>query len=125
MSSFKDKLKKAGQAIAQTAKDVGHKVAEGTGKAVDYVKEKTGLGPNVSAIKEQMDVIAWCGKKVGVVDRVEGKTIKLTVTDGGGGEHRYIPVSWVERVDSQVHLNKNSAEILLGWKSDAASCGDG
>jgi hypothetical protein len=128
VSNFKDKVQKAGHAVAETAKDVGHKVAEGAGKAVEFVKEKTGLGgkdAGVSGIKEHMDVIASCGKKVGVVDRVEGQTIKLTAKGSPDGLHHFIPVGWVERVDSQVHLNKNSMETEQGWKSDAASCGCG
>jgi hypothetical protein len=126
MSRLKDKAEKAGHAVAETAKDVGHKVADGAEKAVDFVKEKTGLGGKdvgVSGIKEHMDVMASCGKKVGVVDSVEGQAIKLTRNASPDGQHHFIPVGWVERVDSQVHLKKNSAETEQAWKSDAASCG--
>ena len=77
----------------------------------------------MAGIKEHMDVIASCGKKVGVVDHVEGQTIKLTKMDSPDGQHHFIPVGWTERVDSQVHLKKNSVETAQGWKSDAASCG--
>jgi len=122
MSSIKEKAEKAGNAVAETAKDVGHKVAEGAAKAVDFVKEKTGLG---TGIKAHMDVIASCGKKVGVVDHVEGNAIKLTKNESPDGVHHFIPVGWVDHVDSHVHLAKNSAETEQGWKSDAAACGCG
>jgi hypothetical protein len=72
-----------------------------------------------------MDVIASCGKKVGVVDHREGNAIKLTKKDSPDGQHHFIPDGWVERVDSHVHLKKNSQETEQGWKSDAASCGCG
>src|SRR5476649_1405944 len=75
-STMKDKVADAGHAVADVAKNVGHKIAEGTEKAVDFVKEKTGMGgpaegtdAGIAGIKEHMDVIASCGKKIGVVDQ--------------------------------------------------------
>jgi len=123
MSNIKDK-------VTDAAKNMGHKVAEATETAVDFVKEKTGMGgpaegtdAGVGGIKDHMNVIASCGKKVGVVDHVEGSAMKLTKNDSQDGRHHFIPVGWVERVDSHVHLRKNSKETEQNWKSDAASCG--
>lgn len=121
-SNIKDRVADAGQAVADTAKNVGHKIVEGAEKAADWVKEKAGMGACAN-VKERMDVIACCGKKVGVVDHVEGNAIKLTRNDSPDGQHHFIPTDWVEKVDSQVHLKKNSVETEQGWKSDAASCG--
>jgi hypothetical protein len=81
------------------------------------------MNPSVGKIAERMEVIASCGRKVGVVDHVEGSAIKLTRNDSPDGKHHFIPTSWVERVDSHVHLTKNSMETEQGWKADAASCG--
>jgi len=100
--------------------------------AKDCVADKTGLGgakecegsdAGVAGIKERMDVIASCGKKVGVVDHVEGGAIKLTKGDSPDGQHHFIPAGWVDHVDSHVHLKKNSVETEQGWKADATSCG--
>jgi hypothetical protein len=128
-NTMKDKVADAGHAAANAAKNVGHKIAEGAEKAVDFVKEKTGIGgpaegtdAGIAGIKEHMDVIASCGKKIGVVDRAEGAAIKLTKKDSPDGQHHFIPVGWVERVDSHVHLNKNSMETEQNWKSVAAAC---
>ncbi len=127
--SVKDKVMDAGQAVADKAKVVGHKIADGAEQAADWVKEKTGVGTmegkdlGVSAIRERMDVIASCGHKIGVVDHVEGSTIKLTKSDSNDGQHHFIPVSWVGLVDGHVHLKKNSVEAVREWKSDAMSCG--
>ena len=106
-----------------------HRIAEGTDHAVEFVKEKTGMGgpaegsnTGVAGIKEHMDLIASCGKKVGVVDHFEGNAIKLTKKDSPDDQHHFIPVGWIEQVDSHVHLNKNSKETKQGWKSDAESC---
>jgi len=76
-------------------------------------------------IREHMDVIASCGKKVGVVDHLESGTIKLTRNDSPDDLHHYLPTSWVTKVDSRVHLNKNSSETKLGWKASASACGCG
>jgi hypothetical protein len=128
--TIKEKVADAANAVADTATTVGHKIADGAEKAGEFVKEKTGLGgpaectnAGVAGIKEHMDVIASCGKKVGVVDRVEGGAIKLTRNDSPDGQHHFIPTGWVQRVDGQVHLTKNSQETEQGWKSDGASCG--
>ena len=116
--------------IKDTLKDAGHKVAEKAGQAADWVKEKTGMcdpkegsDAGVAGIKERMDVIASCGKKVGVVDHVEGGAIKLTKKDSADGQHHFIPAGWVDHVDTHVHLKKNSVETEQGWKWDAAACG--
>jgi Uncharacterized protein conserved in bacteria (DUF2171) len=89
-STMKDKVADAGHAVVDAAKNVGHKIAEGAEKAVDFVKEKTGIGgpaegtdAGIAGIKEHMDVIASCGKKVGVVDHVGGGAIKLTKKKNG------------------------------------------
>ena len=130
-NTIKDKVADAGQAVVDTAKSVGQAVAVGASKAAGFVAENTGLGfgpkegtdAGVTAVRERMDVIASCGKKVGVVDHVEGGAIKLTRKDSPDDTHHFIPLGWVDHVDSHVHLTKNSKEAELGWKSDASSCG--
>jgi hypothetical protein len=129
-SSMKKTVANAGHTVADAAKDVGHKIAKGTEEAVEFVKDKTGIGGpaegadlGVAGIKEHMKVIASCGKTVGVVDRVEGNAIKLTRKDSPDGQHHFIPVEWVDRVDSHVHLTQNSQETEENWKADAVSCG--
>jgi hypothetical protein len=122
MSSIKEKVADAGHKVADAAKDVGHKIAEGAEKAADFVKDKTGLGGpkegtnvGVAGIKERMTVIASCGKKVGVVDHIEGQTMKLTKGDSPDGQHHFIPFGWIDHVDSHVHLKKNHVEVQAGW----------
>ena len=43
-STIKDKVENAGQAVVDVAKSAGQKIAEGTKKAVEFVKDKTGIG---------------------------------------------------------------------------------
>ena len=79
----------------------------------DRMPEKSGSAPKEgchAGVKDRMDVIASCGKKVGVVDHVEGGAIKLTKNDSPDGQHHFVPAGWVDHVDAQVHLKKNSVE---------------
>jgi hypothetical protein len=130
MSDIKDKVKDAAHTVADAAEAAGHKIAEGASAATAYVKEKAGIGcdatgpgEGVAGVKEHMSVYASCGKKVGVVDHVEGGAIKLTKSDSPDGQHHFIPAAWVGRVhEGHVHLTKNSVETEGGWMSDAAAC---
>lgn len=62
---------------------------------------------DMSNIKEHMDVIDSAGKKVGQVDHMEGDDkIKLTKSGSPDGQHHLVPASWIDHVDSCVHLNK-------------------
>ncbi|MGE0607349.1 MAG: DUF2171 domain-containing protein [Pirellulales bacterium] len=77
---------------------------------------------NTSEIREHMEVVACCGTHVGEVDRVEGKTIKLTKNDpAANGHHHYIPVEWIDKVDQCVRLAKNSDEVFQTWSTEPAS----
>lgn len=126
MSNMKDKLGDAAKAVTDTAKNVGHKIADGVGQAAEFVKEKVGMNSASSTelnnIQPHMDVVASCGKTVGKVDHMEGCAIKLTKNDSPDGMHHFVPTNWVSKVDQHVHLNKNSVETETGWKNDAAAC---
>jgi len=69
-------------------------------------------------IREHMEVVGSCGNRVGTVDRVVGGSIKLTRSDAQAeGEHHFLPMDWVERVDDKVHLNKPCDEVRLEWET--------
>lgn len=126
--TISEKVSDVGSKVSKAATSVGSSITQGAEAAVEYVVDKTGIdtdeGKNfgIAGIKEHMDVIASCGKKVGVVDGVEGNSIKLTRKDSADDQHHFIPLNWITRVDSHVHLTKNSKEAVAGWKSSAASC---
>lgn len=108
------------------AKPVSNTLANSLSNAADIVKETVGMETKdrgVAGIEEHMKVIACCGKQVGVVDHVEGKSIKLTRKDSPDGQHHYIPTTWVSKVDGHVHLSKNSEEAENGWVNSASECG--
>jgi hypothetical protein len=141
---IKGKVQQAGHKVAETAKEVGHKISEGAEKAADWAKEKAhqagnrldeakqkvehaaketfgsashGATKSTADIREHMDVIGSCGNKLGVVDHVEGNRIKLTKNDSPDGQHHFVPISWVSKVDDHVHLSKNCGEAKKEWQS--------
>ncbi|MGL4551865.1 MAG: DUF2171 domain-containing protein, partial [Gemmataceae bacterium] len=116
----------AGLANVRAARDEAQRAnggVTGPGLSPGHVGQP---GPERAAgldgVRERMDVIGSCGKKVGVVDHVECGSIKLTRRDSPDGQHHFIPADWVDHTDAQVHLNRNSEEAARGWKPDAASC---
>lgn len=65
-----------------------------------------------SRITEHMEVIAADGTRIGAVDHLDGPDrIKLTRNDSPDGQHHYVPLTWVDHVDTHVHLNRSLAEI--------------
>lgn len=59
------------------------------------------------------------GTHVGTVDKLEGDQIKLTRNDSPDGQHHYIPLAWVERVDAEgnaVMLSVDADEVRQGWR---------
>lgn len=78
--------------------------------------ESTGPVGSIADIREHMEVYASCGTKVGLVDHVEGDTIKLTKRESPDGQHHRIPTSWVAKVHDHVHLTKNHKEVQSEWQ---------
>lgn len=75
-----------------------------------------------SSIRPHMDVIDSEGQLVGRVDSVDGARIKLTRRDSPDGEHHYVDLADVARVDSHVHLSRSGA-ALLGAGAAATGAG--
>jgi hypothetical protein len=73
---------------------------------------------NSAKIKEHMEVVGSDGQHVGTVDHCEGKEmIKLTKNDpAANGEHHYIPLDLVSRIDRHVHLSQPAAKVMQDWR---------
>lgn len=78
-----------------------------------------GLGGSsgiASQIRPHMDVIASDGTKIGTVDHLDGTDkIKLTKTESPDGQHHFVPLTWVDHVDSHVHLTKGASDVKAQW----------
>lgn len=74
-----------------------------------------------ASIVPHMEVVGSDGVHVGTVDHMQGADqVKLAKSDkDAGGEHHFIPLAWVDRVDSKVHLKQSGAEARARWKNAA------
>jgi hypothetical protein len=74
---------------------------------------------NHDHIKAHMEVLGSDGKHGGIVDNLEGAgRIKLTKNDPkAGGKHHFIPLDWVDRVNTHVHLNRTSRDAIAQWQA--------
>jgi hypothetical protein len=69
-----------------------------------------------SQIREHMEVLGSDGERVGTVDHVEGDAmIKLARTDSPDGQHHYLAIDLVDRIDEHVHLNVSAEEAVAEW----------
>ena len=64
---------------------------------------------DASSIQPHMEVLGADGSHMGTVDGVDGDRIKLTRKDSPDGQHHYVPLDAVERVDEHVHLAAGTA----------------
>jgi len=74
---------------------------------------------DASQIRSHMRVVGSDRQPVGTVDGVENDRIKLTKNDPQAkGQHHFIPMQWVDRVDGQdVCLTQTAADAQSQWQS--------
>ena len=74
---------------------------------------------NAQEIKPNMPVVCSNDGQFGIVDHMEGNdSIKLKKDEKG--VHHFIPLSWVERVDEHVHIDRPGDEAMQQWSSVSA-----
>jgi hypothetical protein len=70
-----------------------------------------------SLIHEHMAVMGACGNRLGMVDEIDGESIKLTDEDSPLGQPHYIPMTWIDRVTDSVHLNRTCGAAKRDWET--------
>lgn len=69
-------------------------------------------------VKEHMPVVGSDSAEFGTVDHLdEGETIKLTRDDKG--QHHWIPIAWVIRVDDEVHVDRPGDQAQQEWSDSS------
>ncbi|MBN9020948.1 MAG: DUF2171 domain-containing protein [Rhizobiales bacterium] len=69
---------------------------------------------DASQIREHMEVVGADGRHVGTVDHLEdARQIKLTASDSADGEHHFLALELIDRVDDKVHLKVPADEAQL------------
>jgi hypothetical protein len=73
---------------------------------------------DTTKIREHMPVVSSDDKQFATVDHLDsGNTIKLTKDQQG--QHHWIPMSWVSRVDDKVHVDRPSSQVMQKWSTAA------
>jgi len=67
-----------------------------------------------SQIKPHFAVVSSKGTQFAVVDHVEGADF-IKLAKDTRGEHHYIPVSWVTKVDDKVHVDRSDDQVMREW----------
>jgi hypothetical protein len=66
-------------------------------------------------IRDHMPVVCSNGKQFATVDHLDGDTIKLTKDDSG--QHHWIPLAWVTKVDEHVHVDRPGDQAMREWST--------
>ena len=73
-----------------------------------------------SKIKDHMPVVCSDGGQFATVDHLDkGDTVKLTKDDQGN--HHWIPLDWVTRVDEHVHVDRPGDQAMQEWSTTPPS----
>ena len=64
-------------------------------------------------IKPHMPVLCSNDKQFATVDHMDGNFIKLTKDDQG--QHHWLPMDWVTRVDEHVHVDRPGEQAMREW----------
>ena len=72
---------------------------------------------DITQIREHMPVVCSEGGQFATVDHMDGDdSIKLTKDNSG--QHHWIPVAWVTRVDEHVHVDRPGSQAMREWSTE-------
>jgi hypothetical protein len=73
---------------------------------------------NANQIKPHMPVVCSNDGQFAVVDHIQG-TQAIKLTKDAQGQHHYIPLKWVTRVDDKVHVDRPGQQAMREWSTSA------
>ncbi len=103
-----ERVETVNETVRSTKVDIedGRNIASATNQAVGYAGK----------LANDMEVVGSDGEHVGVIDHVDGATIKLKRMDpASGGTHHLISTDWVKSADGKVVLKTAAAEAKSHW----------
>ena len=71
----------------------------------------------LDGINSQMEVVGSDGGHVGLVDQLDGASIRLTESPEEAAH--LIPLEWVDQIDDKVHLLKAARDAMTQWQTAA------
>ncbi len=71
---------------------------------------------NVSEIREHMPVVYSDNDQFAEVDHLD-KNNSIKLMKDASGQHHWIPISWVTKVDDRVHVDRPGGQAMKEWMS--------
>jgi uncharacterized protein (TIGR02271 family) len=103
-----ERVETVNETVRSTKVDIedGRTIASATNEAVGYAGK----------LANDMEVVGSDGEHVGVIDHVDGATIKLKRMDpASGGTHHLISTDWVESANDKIVLKTAAGEVKSRW----------
>ena len=71
---------------------------------------------NPTQIQKHMDVVSSQDEPLGMVDHILGSNLKLA--RDVVGQHHFVPISWIERIDDKIHLARTANDVERLWANE-------
>jgi hypothetical protein len=71
---------------------------------------------NPTQIQKHMPVVSVNDERLGVVDHILGSNLKLARDIVG--QHHFVPLAWIDRIDEQIHLTRSTDEVERLWAGE-------
>ena len=72
---------------------------------------------NPAQIQKHMDVVSLNNEPLGSVDHVSGRDLKLA--RDVVGQHHFVPLAWIDRIDEKIHLTRSTKEVQRLWAGES------
>jgi len=108
--------KNVGKVIGDPEMEAEGAATELQGHAQRAANESTGGEGLAAEITPGLPVVCSQDAQFGVVDHVDGSELKLK--KDANGLHHFIPLSWVTRVDSEVHVDRPGSMAMQEWRAE-------
>jgi hypothetical protein len=72
---------------------------------------------NPARIQKHMDVVSSKSEPLGIVDHLDGSTLKLS--RDVVGQHHFVPLTWVDYIDEKIHLKRTAKEVERLWAGES------
>jgi hypothetical protein len=88
--------------------------------SISHPYKRKNIMINSTQIKQNCLVVGFKNEQFAIVDHMEGvDTIKLK--KDASGQHHYIPLTWVTKVDDKIHVGRTAEVAMKEWVTVAPS----
>jgi hypothetical protein len=74
----------------------------------------------IGNIKPRMMVVCSEGHELGHIDHLSADNRTIKLAKDSRGEHHYIPIAWVTKIEGAVHLDRPLRQATREWSGEAA-----